>query len=364
MPPRALVWTLLALVPACSFPKDGVPLGDDIVDGGADACVATGEELCDGHDNDCDGMFDEDFNLGMCDGPDDDVCMDDPQVCSEDGTEMLCSTVVGDQDVELCNDADDDCDLLADETFPVEEACDGPDSDECPEGQNVCNQAGDGVDCDDDTGDTVEVCNNLDDDCDGPTDEDFDLQNDPDTCGGCLIQCTNPNGEVDCQGGDCAPTCNANTQDCDGNPINGCENLNTNPNCAADQDVLDPISGDTGGTVREVDGFGEAVFSIEINEDSGSPNQDPNALVRLVSAAGSNYDLTVICAACNGATSADSESTGVLDQLQVRKDDGAGDDDFTIIVLVRLASTSQSECSEWTLTITGNTDDTPNLTCP
>jgi hypothetical protein len=289
--------------------------------------------------------------------------MDDPQVCSEDGTEMLCSTVVGDQDLELCNDADDDCDLLADETFPVEEDCDGPDSDECPEGQNVCNQAGDGVDCTDDTGDTVEICNNLDDDCDGPTDEDFDLQNDPDTCGSCFVQCTNANGEVDCNGGDCAPTCNANTQDCDGNPNNGCENLNTNPNCPGDVDVLQAISGDTGGTEREVSGFGEANFSISITEDAGG-NNDPNALVQLVSAAGSNYDLTVICASCNGATSETSESTGALDQIQVATNDGGSDDDFTVIIQVRLVSTTVSACSEWTLSVTGNTDDPVDLACP
>ncbi len=60
-------------------------------------------------------------------------------------------------------------------------------------------------DCNDDEPDIYpdapEICNGLDDDCDGATDEDFDLQTDPQNCGFCGNEC--PSGV--CSGGACVP---------------------------------------------------------------------------------------------------------------------------------------------------------------
>jgi hypothetical protein len=50
---------------------------------------------------------------------------------------------------------------------------------------------------------TPEVCNELDDDCDGLIDEDFDLSNDPFNCGECGNICAEPNADVVCQAGEC-----------------------------------------------------------------------------------------------------------------------------------------------------------------
>jgi len=75
---------------------------------------------------------------------------------------------------ESCNNRDDDCDAATDEDFPLKgQPCDGPDADFCKEGVYFCNAAGTGLDCSDLTDATVEVCNNADDDCDGLTDEDL-----------------------------------------------------------------------------------------------------------------------------------------------------------------------------------------------
>ena len=72
---------------------------------------------------------------------------------------------------ELCNEKDDDCDGLADEDFLEKgHPCDGYDSDFCIEGIYVCRGDGTGVFCNDTTSDNMEVCNNLDDDCDGVVD--------------------------------------------------------------------------------------------------------------------------------------------------------------------------------------------------
>jgi len=76
---------------------------------------------------------------------------------------------------EVCNDIDDDCDNLIDEDFPGKGgACDNGKLGVCRRtGALVCKADGTGLQCDAPVGPngTAEVCNNLDDDCDGKTDE-------------------------------------------------------------------------------------------------------------------------------------------------------------------------------------------------
>ncbi len=122
---------------------------------------------------------------------------------------------------ELCNHIDDDCDGEVDEGFVLGTPCDGPDSDRCTEGQVVCGANG-GTVCSDTTADSVERCNLSDDDCDGEVDEGFHVGEscdgqDSDMCAEGEFVCNASGGAV------CSDTtsstverCNGQDDDCDG----------------------------------------------------------------------------------------------------------------------------------------------------
>jgi MYXO-CTERM domain-containing protein len=112
---------------------------------------------------------------------------------------------------ELCNNFDDDCDGIVDDNLQdvaIGIPC-GIEIGECKTGLTVC--VGGQPTCVECTGDVVtpectikpkaEICNGLDDSCDGQTDEVFDFCNSTDTCGSCADKTT-----CNCPG-DCPDNC-------------------------------------------------------------------------------------------------------------------------------------------------------------
>ena len=190
-------------------------------------------ELCDGRDNNCDGRIDEDFALGAPCNVGLGVCARDGQiVCSADGQGTVCSEEPGDPAAEICNGVDDDCDGQIDEG--VQNACGGcgPVAEEVCDGvDNNCNgEIDEGTlnHCGSCGATPVEVCNGRDDDCDGSTDEGV-----LNACGQC--------------GGVPAEICNCLDDDCDRQIDEG---LNCPPcDCTPSPETCDGLDNDCDGEI-------------------------------------------------------------------------------------------------------------------
>jgi len=160
------------VVTACTAPSGYVADCEDCND--ANGNVNPEEpDLCNGIDDDCDSASadgSEDPALGqVCDGADGDLCVEGNIECQ--GGSLECNDTTGDTP-DLCNNIDDDCDSSSvdgSEDPSIGQPCDGADADLCLEGTLVCNSGS--LNCSDVTGDSSEVCNGSDDDCDGPIDE-------------------------------------------------------------------------------------------------------------------------------------------------------------------------------------------------
>jgi len=154
--------------------------------GGAVECAGDDNkpELCDGKDNNCDGKTDEGFTLSQgtvtlsvgsaCGfGP----CSGGSVECSADMSTARCSTS-GQATSEKCNGVDDDCDAATDEDYTYNQLGVAlfPGSScglgHCVGGTVICSSETTAT-CSTQSQAQAEVCNSLDDDCDGTTDDDL-----------------------------------------------------------------------------------------------------------------------------------------------------------------------------------------------
>jgi len=254
-----------------------------IVEGATTECTPLVQpaeaEICDAVDNDCDGIVDNGFrdetsgaytldprHCGACGR----VC-ERGRVCDAgecrcpegaidaDGLAINgCECTLSNDGVEVCDRRDNDCDGEIDEGYDA-------DGDGAP---NVdgCDNAGE-ADCDDDNRaiwpGAPELCDTLDNDCDGETDEAFDFGNDPDNCGSCGHSCRVPNAVAvcidgvcpwECPGGDdvvrdprCDLECLPGALDDNGDARDGCETTNCTRGNLPEPEVIEAYAIDAPG---------------------------------------------------------------------------------------------------------------------
>ena len=187
-----------------------------------DACIPVAE-TCDGMDSDCDGKVDEDFPmLGMTCGAGTGVCAAAGHYqCTADGKDTECSVKAGTPSAETCNNLDDDCDGKTDEDFPNKNQPCAVGVGAClANGHFQCSVNGMTTQCSATAGTpTTEKCNSVDDDCDGSVDEDWPLGQ---TCSVGLGACAR-SGTLVCNAAQtnvqCSATAGASTPEICGNGI-------------------------------------------------------------------------------------------------------------------------------------------------
>ena len=212
---------------SCGVGTGACELGAINCVGGTLTCtggVSASTELCNSVDDDCDGTTDENNPEGgrSC-GNAMGACVPGRETCTAGA--LACVGAVG-PTTELCNAIDDDCNGAIDEGNPEGGGTCGTDTGECMAGSLTC--SGGGLSCTGARGPGLDVCNMLDDDCDGTADQTFNLMTDPSNCGMCGRRCTLPNAVSGCATGSCTfVACLPGFVNADGNTANGCEYMCT-----------------------------------------------------------------------------------------------------------------------------------------
>ena len=199
---------------ACAADKDGDGFDDYADCAPLDGAVFPGaDEVCDGVDNNCSSGTDEGFLDSDFDGLKDCIDSDDDNDGDPDGNDCApLDVMVFAGAVEICNGIDDDCDLKVDESLGIQSCGKGG----CFHEEPNCDGGKDVV-CDPQAGIANEVCDGIDNDCDGLVDEDLGKT----SCGDGVCAHVVPN----CDDGEtvaCDPLLGAGEEVCD-NKDNDCD---------------------------------------------------------------------------------------------------------------------------------------------
>jgi hypothetical protein len=198
--------------PPMGYVADNTDCDDD------DAAInPDADEVCDGLDNDCNGQSDENFaDKGSACSVGQGACQNSGiYVCTMDGSGTECGASAGSSSAESCDGLDNDCDGMPDEDFADKGTSCTVGQGECEaSGAYVCTQDGSTTECGAVAGTPAasETCGDgLDNDCNGQPDDGCQCDYDGDSDGVCA------NGTLDANGA-CQPpaTYEAQEQSCDG----------------------------------------------------------------------------------------------------------------------------------------------------
>lgn len=168
--------------PGCNHPvaTAGTPVDATEADAQADAStgvdayrpcgVGPSTEICNGVDDDCDGVVDELLGVGLPCISGVGACAVAGSVICDEGGATQCDAVAGQATVEVCNFQDDDCDGLTDEDFGLGVPCVSGTGDCSASGVTLCMPDGTAGCSAAPMPPGAEVCDQRDNDCDGVID--------------------------------------------------------------------------------------------------------------------------------------------------------------------------------------------------
>ncbi len=174
----------------------------------ASPCVVSPPEVCDGADNDCNGVVDDPESAASCSLPN-----------------ALAACIHGECEIARCDSGYVDCDGLVDSGCEQSAASLETDVSHCGACGNACAIPLHGIPecrfgtCGFHCGQDFSDCNaQAADGCEA------NVTSDAANCGGCGIACpAAPGAAATCRDGACGAQCLAGRHDCDGNTANGCE---------------------------------------------------------------------------------------------------------------------------------------------
>ncbi len=309
-------------------------------------------EVCNGDDDDCDGVADNGFGDETCG---DGVCQVTIASC-EDGLPQTCVPLTPPDANEDCDGVDDDCDGMIDEgcactngqtqvcyTGPMGTSGVGP----CKSGLQTCSGGQWGA-C---AGEVVpgnETCDAIDQDCDGNVAE-----------GTCSLA----NALSTCNAGTCGiSSCSIGYDNCDANTGNGCETRHSGYTNTAPGEYLGSFAADSAYGVGCVDAACEGpivtrtgtrgrFLTIDGLEQSACCAYTALQF-ELTVPAGIDYDLYLSGTGCTADPAWSSvKASGQTETITIFCDDDCVGFDDSFYVDVDIRFFSGSSCQPWTLNV-------------